>query len=272
VNELWFLPIGVAVGAFGTLIGAGGGFLLVPLLILLFPQDSPAMVTGASLAVVFLNAASGTVAYARMRRIGYKTGILFAAATIPGALIGSWLTGYFSRKAFNGLFGILLLAMAVLVAVRRGGRAHDTEGTRRTSRRIVDTIVDREGVAHPLSYNVPLGISLSLLIGLFSSLIGIGGGIIHVPLLTSVFGFPMHIATATSHFILVFTSLAGVAMHVLDGTWPAHLVRDILLGIGVVGGAQVGAFLSVRLKASVITLAIAGALALVGVRLIVGAF
>jgi uncharacterized membrane protein YfcA len=273
MSDLWFLPIGAALGAFGTLIGAGGGFLLVPLLVLLFPQDTPAMITGASLAVVFFNAASGTAAYARMRRISYRTGVLFAAATIPGALLGSYLTRFLGRKEFDLLFGILLLALAVFTAVRRSGRkgGSSTVSAAPLRRRIVDTVVDREGGTHSLSFNVPLGMALSLLIGVFSSFVGIGGGIIHVPLLASVFGFPMHVATATSHFILVFTSLAGVAIHVLDGTWPAHLGRDLCLAAGVAVGAQVGALFSSRLKASAISIAIAGALSLVGLRLILGA-
>jgi len=71
------------VGTYGTIIGGGGGFILVPLLVFLFPDDGPSMITAASLAVVCVNAASGTIAYAVQRRISYRAGILFAAATIP---------------------------------------------------------------------------------------------------------------------------------------------------------------------------------------------
>ena len=82
------IVIGFTVGAIGTLIGAGGGFLLVPILLLLNPKTPPDVVTGISLAVVFFNAASGSVAYARMRRINYRAGIIFALAAVPGAVIG----------------------------------------------------------------------------------------------------------------------------------------------------------------------------------------
>jgi hypothetical protein len=109
---------------------------------------------------------------------------------------------------------------------------------------------------------------LSLLIGCFSSLVGIGGGLIHVPLLTYLFNFPLHFATATSHFVLVFTALAGVVEHLLDRTWPTHLLRDALLAVGVVGGAQLGAFLSRKIAAPWIVVGLAAALAVVGVRLI----
>jgi uncharacterized membrane protein YfcA len=282
MNVAWFVPIGFLVGTYGTLIGAGGGFIIVPLLMLLFPQDAPSMITAASLAVIFVNSTSGTIAYARMRRISYRTGLLFAVATIPGGFLGSWLTQFIPRREFGLVFGILLAIVAVFVALTRGrSRAAKAApgaavrpplGAGRGRLQVLDTVVERDGRTHQLSFNPLLGVGLSLLVGCFSSLVGIGGGLIHVPLLTSLFGFPLHVATATSHFILVFTSLAGVVEHILDGTWPVHLLRDACLALGVVGGAQVGAFLSRRLATRWIVIGLSAALGLVGLRLVVMAF
>lgn len=274
-HVLWFIPIGFLVGTFGTIVGAGGGFILVPLLLLLFPGDPPAVVTAASLAVIVANSASGTVAYARMRRISYRTGIPLALATIPGALLGSWLTAYVPRRAFGAGFGVLLLAVSVFLVVRRdraGTGARAAAPAARPGIRPVDTVVDSDGNTHVLAFNLPLGMALSFLVGILSSLAGIGGGLIHVPLLTHLFGFPVHVATATSHFVLVFTSLAGVIVHGIDGTWPVHLLRDACLAVGVIGGAQLGALLARRLRSRWIIVGLAAALGLVGVRLLVGAF
>jgi hypothetical protein len=105
MNPAWYVPIGFLVGTYGTIIGAGGGFIIVPLLVFLFPQDGPSMITAASLAVIFVNAASGTIAYAVQKRVSYRTGSLFAAATIPGALLGSYLTSYIPRRIFGLVFG-----------------------------------------------------------------------------------------------------------------------------------------------------------------------
>ena len=274
MNVAWFIPIGFAVGTYGTIIGAGGGFILVPLLVFLFPQDGPSMITAASLAIICVNAASGTIAYARQKRISYRTGILFAAATIPGAFLGSWLTRFIPKKVFGVLVGGLLMAVAVFLSVSRGMRKKAKAPAPGAQHRwpVVDTVIDREGNVFPLSYNVTLGMVISLLVGCFSSLVGIGGGLIHVPVLTYLFGFPLHIATATSHFVLVFTSLAGVLEHILDHTWPTHLLRDVCLAVGVIGGAQLGAFLSRRISAPWIVLGLALALGLVGVRLVLTAF
>ena len=84
LQYFWLLPLGLLIGAFGTLIGAGGGFILVPILLLMYPHENTELITGISLAVVFFNALSGSWAYSRMKRIDYKSGIIFSLATIPG--------------------------------------------------------------------------------------------------------------------------------------------------------------------------------------------
>src|SRR5262245_291949 len=104
-------PLGFLIGAYGTLIGAGGGALLVRALLILMPDESPATVTSISLAVVFFNAYAGTVAYARMRRIDYFAGVLFAIAGLPGAVLGTILVREVARVLFDPTFGVLLLAI-----------------------------------------------------------------------------------------------------------------------------------------------------------------
>lgn len=88
---LWVLlgVIGIFVGAFGTLIGVAGGFLLIPVLFYLYPDESPATITSITLAVAFFNALSGSIAYGRLKRIDYRSGLLFSAAGVPGAIIGA---------------------------------------------------------------------------------------------------------------------------------------------------------------------------------------
>ena len=118
VPVLGYIILGVGVGAFGTLIGAGGGFLLLPLLLFLYPHERPSVLTGISLAVVFANALSGSVAYARMRRIDLQAGLAFALAGIPGAVLGAMVTNHLDRRAFDPLLGIALLVGAMIILAR----------------------------------------------------------------------------------------------------------------------------------------------------------
>src|SRR4029078_12926308 len=95
------VPLGFAVGAYGALVGAGGGFVLVPALLIIYPDEDPSSITSISLAVVFLNALSGSAAYARLKRIDYHTGIIFAIASMPGAIGAAFLVAAVPRDLFD---------------------------------------------------------------------------------------------------------------------------------------------------------------------------
>ena len=107
LTYLWLLPLGFFVGAYGTMIGAGGGFILVPLLLLFYPKDAPEIITSISLAVVFFNAASGSIAYARMKRIDFKSGTIFSLAAIPGVPSFSCRTRSFRIDTLPTIFLII---------------------------------------------------------------------------------------------------------------------------------------------------------------------
>ena len=260
--------LGVGVGAFGTIVGAGGGFILTPLLLVLYPHDSAETITAIGLVAVFFNAGSGSLAYARQRRIDYRSGVVFATATLPGAIAGALAVGLLPRRAFDGLMAILLTAMALWLTI--GGR-----GPARTPRgRLVERVLtDRAG--HTFRYRVALrrGAIYSLGVGFVSSLLGIGGGIIHVPILVRALGFPTHLATATSHFVLAIMSGAGSITHVLGGSFAqGHgLRRAAILAVSVAIGAQAGARLSVRMSGRLIEAVLAASLGLLALRLAVAA-
>ncbi|MBW7907669.1 MAG: sulfite exporter TauE/SafE family protein [Kiritimatiellae bacterium] len=259
--------LGFGVGAFGTLIGAGGGFILVPVLLLLYPTMSPDVLTAISLAVVCLNAASGSVAYGRMRRIDFKSGLLFAAAGIPGALLGAVFTAYIPRRYFDIVFGALMLIFAAYLLINRQTSKRD--GARDRAGATARRLVEADGTVHEFSFDLRLGIALSAGVGLVSSLLGIGGGIVHVPALVRLLDYPVHIATATSHFILAFVALAGTIVHIATGAFAeGGIQRTLLLGVGVIAGAQLGARLSSRVHGVWIIRSLALALAFVGLRIL----
>jgi uncharacterized membrane protein YfcA len=264
---LGFVGLGVAVGAYGTLIGAGGGFILMPLLLLWYPRESASSLTAVSLAVVFFNASSGSLAYARMQRIDYRSGLMFAAAATPGAVVGALHTALISRPLFNLVFSVVMIAAALIMVVRpelqHSSRKHRPSRFLATRR-----LVEADGTGHEWSFYPLVGIVLSFFVGYFSSFLGIGGGIIHVPALVWFLNFPVHIATATSHFILAIMALAGTLTHVWTGSLH-HQAREVLaLGLGALVGAQIGARLSKRIKASWIIRSLALALVLVGARIL----
>ena len=270
---LWLFPVGVLIGAFGTLIGAGGGFVLTPMLLLVYPDESPDTITSISLAVVFFNALSGSVAYARMQRIDYASGVLFALATIPGAVVGALTTTYMPRQTFNLVFGLCMILAAIFLFLR-GEAASKRAAQHKTRYYVTRHMVEAGGTQYTFSYNRMVGVGLSIAVGYLSSLLGIGGGIIHVPAMTHVLHFPIHIATATSHFTLAVMALTGTLVHIATGSLSYHhgFWRTIALGLGVLLGAQFGARFSHRVRGQWILRSLAVALGLVGLRILVLAF
>ncbi|HWK07281.1 MAG TPA: sulfite exporter TauE/SafE family protein [Puia sp.] len=270
-NILVLIVAGFVIGTFGTLIGAGGGFILVPLLILSHPQMPPEIITAVSIFIVAVNAISGSLAYARSGRIDYKAGLLFALFTIPGSILGVFATQYIPQHIFNSSFGILLILLAIFLFIKTLRPASLQSNERQPGKGwIHHSLTDKQGAVFSYTYNQPYGILVSVLVGFLSPLLGIGGGIIHVPAMVNWLQFPIYIATATSHFILAIMSTVSVVVHALKGSYnsPAVLRMVLALSAGVIPGAQLGAFLSHKIKSRTIIQLLAACLLLVGVRIL----
>lgn len=252
-----FLALGVFVGVFGSLVGIGGGLICVPVFIFflsegsLFPYfKTAAEITGTSLFIVFVNAFSGAVAYIRQKRILYSAAIPFALATLPGAFLGSYIVDAFSFEMLNFYYGIFMGVMAVLIFIN----------SRKKKREDVLELPEN------FTYNKGIGITASMGVGFLSSIFGVGGGIIHVPLMVYLLNFPVHIATATSCFILMISSLGGTVTHFALN----HVVwiPAISISVGAAIGAQIGAKLSRKTKSKTILTILAISMLLVSLRLI----
>lgn len=274
---IFLFALGLVVGCFGTLIGAGGGFVLMPLLVLLYPDVDAELLVSISLAVVFVNAASGSIGYARHRKIDYRAGLVFSAASVPGAVLGALTTGFLPRRAFDMILGVLLTAASVFLAfsvarrVARRQERTDPEGNGGANGAVGINLDSDWRDAPRIRYAVERGVAISFAVGFMSSMLGIGGGIIHVSALILLLDFPVHVAAATSHFVLALTALAGTAVHIAGGSFQHGWRVTGLLGAGVVIGAQMGVKLARRTRPTYIIRGLALALALVGVRIIYAA-
>jgi uncharacterized protein len=271
MNQLGILiPVGFLIGIFGTLIGAGGGFILVPILILCCPGFSPETITAISIVIVAANAISGSIAYSRSGRIDFKAGLIFALFTIPGSILGVLTTKYIPKHFFNLLFGILLITLSIYLLVKPGTQTAASEQTSHQKRWKHHSLTDNIGTKFSYSYNQTTGIIISIIVGYVSPVLGIGGGIIHVPALINLLQFPVYVATATSHFILAVMSTVSVIVHAIQGNYNDPKVLHMIIGliIGVIPGAQVGAWLSHKIKSHNIVRALAICLGFVGLRIL----
>jgi uncharacterized membrane protein YfcA len=266
---IWLIPLGFFAGVCGTLIGAGGGFILVPVLLLLYPNEASETITSISLAVVFFNALSGSLAYARTQRIDYKSGVIFSIAAVPGAVLGALTTTYIPRGSFDAVFGILMILVSAVLFLRSAKRGRALEKT-------MSSLAQQKIHQHSFSrFSLPkllLGVGISGALGYLSSFLGVGAGFVYVPAFVYLLDFPVHTATATSLFILTIMAFTGSATHILAGLFHHGIRRTIALVIGVILGAQLGAWLSRRVHGDWIIRGLAIALGLVGTRLLIMAY
>jgi len=227
-----FLVLGFVAGAYGTLVGIGGGLLVVPVLI--FAHYPPKDAAGTSMVVVLANAASGSVTYLRQARVHLRAAFVFAVAGIPGALLGGLVDQYVPQRLFSLLFGVLLAFVAVRIFVSRGPGVKSNSSSATT--------------ANTSAFSTPIAAIVGFLAGFVASVFGVGGGLIFVPTMVYVFGFLPHVATATSTFIIALTAIFGTASHAYyhDIRWgPALAIAG-----GAIVGAQVGARIAPRIHHS----------------------
>jgi uncharacterized membrane protein YfcA len=269
LSLLGLATLGFVVGAYGTVIGAGGGFVLVPILLLVFPEYKPETVSAISLGVVWANATSGSVAYARQHRIDYLTGLLFAISALPGVVAGALVVHLVPERLFSLLFALLLLGMTFFLLNRPVTPIQPPLSGRGL---LVRTVVTPDGATYRYAYKIWQGMTLSMAVGFASSLFGIGGGVIHVPVMISVFHIPVQFAVATSHFILAIMSGGGTIVHLSNSTLTDRpLGQALALSAGAIPGAQVGAWISHRIKGTMAIRLLSVALVVLSARLIIKA-
>lgn len=239
------VAIGLFAGTLGSLIGLGGGFVVVPVLILGFHYPHT-WAAATSLTVIFFNSLASSYNYAQQKRIDYKTGIPFALSTIPGALAGAYITPYLEGKIFDTVFALLLISVSLFMFFKPQGPPRD-----RTpdwlGKKVTRHFIDAHGVEHEYTFSLNFGLLLSFGAGFLSSIFGIGGGIIHVPAMTLLLGIPPHITTATSMFILTISTVFGSGAHFFQGN--VQFLPAIFLSIGTIGGAQIGSRLAPKVNA-----------------------
>jgi len=237
--ELILPFLGFMIGTIAAMTGVGGGIFIVPLLTLAY-SFLPANAVGTSLTTITFTAVAATLSYTRQKRVFYKSGLALAFATAPGAILGAYLTSIIPSTLLGLIFGIFLILLAARINLENSFK----------KRKALTINSSNEGIKEKdLLTNktrLTIGLSLGFFGGITSGLLGIGGGVIIVPVMTLVLSMSIHSAVATSMLTMIATSAAGVGQHSALGNinWEFAL----LLAIGSVLGAQAGTYASKRMS------------------------
>ena len=280
IEMLGLVVLGFFVGLYGTLVGIGGGPLIVPVITMFFHYDTPTVIATA-LFVIFFNTLSGSIAYIKENRVDLVSGTKFGLATIPGSLLSTFAVYYIHIDVFTSYFGIFLIGLAAYIFLRpaesgefqtapslagfgraTAGKRSAFSGLRFSHRLGTEDLDAREwdlhrentvqrvfkdsfGNVYNYRVNERLGMAVTAIIGIFSTFLGIGGGLIEVPVLVYLLSFPVHVATATSNYITAinacFTLIPFLINHDIAYK-PA-----VTLAFAAAVGAQLGARISNRI-------------------------
>jgi hypothetical protein len=232
------LGFALLIGASLALFGAGGSIVTVPVLVYVLGLD-PHSAAGTSLVVVGVVAAVGAIV--QWRAASLRTGVAFGLAGMLGALPGAWLNHHVPASVVLLGFAATMLAAA--------GRMGAVTGRARSA---------SSAEVAPMRA-ILLGVGVGVATGLF----GVGGGFLIVPALTLFLGVPIRRAVATSLIVIALNSLAGLAGHVAYGGVEWRLGSELTLA--ALGGAAITLPLARRLTGPALQRSFAGALALLGV-------
>jgi uncharacterized membrane protein YfcA len=231
---------GLGAGVFGSLLGLGGGILLVPLLTVGFGYSIVSAV-GTSLVCVVATSAGAASRYVRTGQADVRLGITLEVATATGALAGGFVAGIIPERLLAGFFALLLLYTAYTLG--RRALAPTPAGTAPEARSWA-----RAGEEAPAyrTTRLPAAMAGSLGAGVISALLGIGGGIVKVPIVHLVMGAPMHVSVATSNFIIGVTAATGAYVYLFRGEISPAVAGPVVLGVAL--GAAAGARISGRVS------------------------
>ncbi|HUH12051.1 MAG TPA: sulfite exporter TauE/SafE family protein [Longimicrobiales bacterium] len=260
------LAVGGAVGFVSGLVGIGGGVLIVPFLYFFYghpawsgivvPAELQAAVAHAtSLFIILPTAVQGTLRYHRDGLVAWPAALPVAVAALVAAVLGARLALGLPPEALKLAFGLLLLASAARLA-----------------------LPGPTGEARPLRLGLPYTLGTGTATGLLSALLGVGGGVVAIPLLIHLVHLELRRVAATSLAVICFAALSGTATYVLSG-WRApglpggslgyvHLVAAVPMLVGAMLAVRAGVWTNRRLGEGRLRLLFGLLMAIVGIRLV----
>ena len=261
---LLLLVGGIAAGAFGSLLGLGGGLLIVPLLTIGFGLPLREAV-GVSLVCVIVTSSASAGVYLQRRQANLRLGMVLELFTGIGAVLGGAIAFLVDERLLAGLFTAILgyMAFSMLRGARRSGPTPSTETAHATDdellhaelegeaepdddARTVDPDAGSLGLRPAGAARMPLAATASIGAGVASALLGIGGGLVKVPVMHLVLGVPLRIATATSNLMVGITASTSAIVYLLRGGVDAYAAGPTAVGVFI--GASLGSRLGHRVN------------------------
>jgi uncharacterized membrane protein YfcA len=232
MSDLSYMALGgIIAGLFGSILGLGGGILIIPMLTLLFGVPMREAI-GVSLVCVIATSSGAASLYVKKQLCNVRLGMTLELATTLGAIAGGVVAGMMNQQVLSVLFSILLMYTALSMIRRQEAKQNDNP---------------EDCPNKPEQYtNLPLGMGASFFAGNVSGLLGVGGGIVKVPVMYLLMKVPLKTALATSNFMIGVTASAGAFVYFSRGDVNPLVAGSTMLGVFL--GATAGSRLLPKMK------------------------
>jgi uncharacterized membrane protein YfcA len=262
-HALIYVFAGAATGGVGAMLGLGGGVFLVPLLTLALGVPIRAAVAASLVSVIATASASSTVNLDR-GLVNMRLAMALEVATTIGGLGGGVAATLFSAQQLFAIFGVTLVVMGVVV-MARSGRRNVIADVSAEPGLLGGRLQEGETTYLYRVRRLPVAMAASLVAGAISGLLGLGGGIIKVPVMNTFCGVPIRVAAATSAFMIGVTAAASAFVYYARGDIALPIAAAV--AVGALPGSLLGTRLSDRLQARALKVLMASVLVLVGGRM-----
>jgi len=261
--------ISVAAGVLGSLVGLGGGVVIVPVLTIFYGVNIR-LAIGASIVSVIATSSGAAAAYVRERMTNLRAGMFLEVATTTGALSGAYLATLLPERFLFAFFGVVLAYSSVITYRKR----HEDQLLAVSNDRIANyfnlhgSYYD-EAEGREITYKVSgtkLGLVLMYIAGLVSALLGIGSGALKVPAMDGAMHLPMKVSTATSNFMIGVTAAASAGVYFIRGQIDPIIAAPV--AAGVLLGATFGARVLGRITSRTIRLLFVGVLVVISLEML----
>jgi uncharacterized membrane protein YfcA len=270
--------IALLAGAFGSVLGIGGGLFIIPSLTLFLGEGLKTAIAASIVAVIATSLGGGNV-YVRRHVADIRLGLLLALATAPSAVLGAYLATRVNARVLAAVFALVLAVSAyrMFAGSRAAPRpapeeeaAPQPQGPFRFRGAYFEASTG-ETVRYQVQ-NVPAGVGASTLAGLISGMLGVGGGIVQVPVMNLIMSVPIKVATTTSTYIIGITAMAGAFVYYNHRPSYVDPVLAVPVTIGVFIGASIGSRVLGRISQSALRTVFTAVMAIYAIQMVLRVF
>ncbi|WP_128894473.1 sulfite exporter TauE/SafE family protein [Longirhabdus pacifica] len=260
------LMIGYLSAVFGSIVGLGGGIIIIPSLMYLAPtlldiEISHPVAVGTSMAVLIVTSLSSTLQFRKQKRVDEKSAISFFVTSGLAAMLGASVTALMNTATFELSFGIFMLFVSLLLIFKNKFNTANIHWKQQK------TYIDEHGQSFTYGHSHAVAMLIGLLVGFLSGLFGVGGGSLFVPAMIILFRYPPHVATATSMFIIFLSAILGTVSHYWQGNIDITLA--LILAVGAWFGGITGAKITTRMSSKALLWTLRISFLVIAIRLII---